>query len=186
MKKTVIATAVALTLGMSAAVDAGTAGLTGKWRGTYEFIMTSPLGGPVGGAPAGQKWVWDFDAGTIRLDNAVTFYASVWTAHDVTFTDNGGGAYGTSAAAANMWFDWSVNTNLPVSSEWDVAATGNSFGDTAVASVNYVTILASSLAFPGFHPAFIGGMTKVPLPAAVWLMGSGLIGLVGVARRRRS
>ena len=25
----------------------------------------------------------------------------------------------------------------------------------------------------------------VPLPAAVWLFGSGLLGLVGVARRRR-
>jgi len=26
----------------------------------------------------------------------------------------------------------------------------------------------------------------VPVPAAVWLFGSGLIGLVGVARRKRS
>lgn len=30
-----------------------------------------------------------------------------------------------------------------------------------------------------------GTMTVVPVPAAVWLFGSGLIGLVGVARRRR-
>jgi hypothetical protein len=27
---------------------------------------------------------------------------------------------------------------------------------------------------------------EVPVPAAVWLFGSGLIGLVGVARRKRS
>lgn len=30
-----------------------------------------------------------------------------------------------------------------------------------------------------------GGVTVVPVPAAVWLFGSGLLGLVGVARRRQ-
>ena len=32
---------------------------------------------------------------------------------------------------------------------------------------------------------FAGTYSAVPVPAAVWLMGSGLLGLVGVARRRR-
>jgi hypothetical protein len=31
-----------------------------------------------------------------------------------------------------------------------------------------------------------GSVTAVPLPAAVWLFGSGLLGLVGVARRRQA
>lgn len=34
--------------------------------------------------------------------------------------------------------------------------------------------------------AYFGGDTPVPLPATAWLFGSGLLGLVGVARRRRS
>ena len=43
--------------------------------------------------------------------------------------------------------------------------------------------------FPGQTPAFGGTMTAVsavPVPAAVWLFGSGLLGLVGVARRKKA
>ncbi len=44
--------------------------------------------------------------------------------------------------------------------------------------------------FPGYNANFdITSMTVtsvVPVPAAVWLLGSGLLGLVGVARRKRS
>lgn len=35
--------------------------------------------------------------------------------------------------------------------------------------------------FPGHHP---GHVPAVPVPAAVWLFGSGLIGLVGFARKK--
>jgi hypothetical protein len=38
--------------------------------------------------------------------------------------------------------------------------------------------------FPGFNAAF--NLQAVPVPAAVWLLGSGLVGLVGVARRRKA
>jgi len=31
-----------------------------------------------------------------------------------------------------------------------------------------------------------GDVSVVPIPAAVWLFGSGLIGLLGVARRRKA
>ena len=32
----------------------------------------------------------------------------------------------------------------------------------------------------------LGTVSAVPLPAAVWLLGSGLLGMAGIARRRRS
>lgn len=38
----------------------------------------------------------------------------------------------------------------------------------------------------GTIEGFDGGTTVIPVPAAVWLLGSGLIGLVGVARRRKA
>ena len=185
MNKTVLASALALAIGgVSAVAEANTAGLTGVWEGTYTFSMFSPGGGAVG-TPTSNTWTWDFDAGTVSIVNTATFYASVWTASGVTFSDTGT-SYGPAIAGdQNMIFSWSVNPSIPVTSSWDVTATGNTIGDTAVVTVNNATILPTSSAFPGFHPTFSGALTQVPVPAAVWLMGSGLLGLVGVARRRR-
>lgn len=181
MKKTLLATAMVAALGTTAIAEAGTVGLSGVWTGTYSFSMFSPRGSAVGAPTAPQNWTFDFDAGTVSIENTTTFYASVWTAHDVTITDNGDGTYGNVAASGpNMLFDWSVNTGIPVAHLWDVTATGN----TAVVTAVSTTILANSPAFPGFHPTFEGTLTQVPVPAAAYLLGSGLLGLVGVARRR--
>jgi hypothetical protein len=32
----------------------------------------------------------------------------------------------------------------------------------------------------------IAGVSAVPLPAAVWLLGSGLLGLAGIGRRKKA
>ena len=205
MNKTALATAIALSLGTSAIAHANTAGLTGVWSGTYTFSMFSPGDGGVG-TPSSSSWTWDFDAGTVTIANSATFYGSVWTAAGVTFSDTG------SSYDGNMTFSWSVNPSIPVFSSWDVdnGASGapGQVADSASVSVNSAVILATSSAFPGFQPYFSGGLTKlecgsttggglcgeyvppeppepIPVPAAVWLMGSGLLGLVGVGRRRR-
>lgn len=198
MKKSVLASALVLAMGVSSVAEANTAGLTGSWSGTYQFAMLSPNGGAVGTQSAPEAWTWDFDAGTIAITNTITFFGSVWTAHDVTFGDNGtnyGNADGPTNSGGldiNMLFDWSASTNIPLTTGWDVTATGNAVSDNAAVTVAYSTITAGSGDFPGFHPQFTGSLHKdtggtpaIPVPAAVWLMGSGLIGLVGVARRRR-
>jgi hypothetical protein len=38
----------------------------------------------------------------------------------------------------------------------------------------------------GHSEASLAGVSPVPVPAAVWLFGSGLVGIIGVARRRRT
>jgi hypothetical protein len=175
MKKTALATALAASLGTAAVTaQAGTAGLTGVWTGTYVFTMYSPGGDFVGSSGDPQAWTFDFDAGTVDITNTSTFYGSVWTAKDVSFADNGDGTY-----SGNMLFDWSVNVNIPVEITWEIC--GGCGGVTTLSSV----ITTPTPAFPGFQPYFDGSISQVPLPAAAWLFGTGLVGLVGVARRRR-
>ncbi|MDH5711105.1 MAG: VPLPA-CTERM sorting domain-containing protein [Gammaproteobacteria bacterium] len=183
MNKTLIASGVAIALGSSINAVAGTAGLTGVWTGTYIFQMFSSSGGPVGGPAPPQFWSWDFNAGTVSIVNTSTFYASVWTAHDVTFSDQGDGTYGSTLGTANLLWDWSINPNIPIDTLWDVTDNGNG---TLTVAVVYADILPSSPAFPGFDPSFSGSLqtTAVPIPAAVWCFGSGLLGLIGAARRR--
>jgi len=36
------------------------------------------------------------------------------------------------------------------------------------------------------YGSYLVSASAVPVPAAVWLFGSGLIGLIGVARRKKS
>lgn len=44
----------------------------------------------------------------------------------------------------------------------------------------------SSIASPTKGSALVRGINPVPVPAAAWLFGSGLIGLVGMARRKKA
>ena len=45
--------------------------------------------------------------------------------------------------------------------------------------------MAAGGPFGGFNANFNANLTPVPVPAAVWLFGSGLLGLVGIARRKK-
>jgi hypothetical protein len=50
--------------------------------------------------------------------------------------------------------------------------------------------MAANGPFPGFNANFNASMAStpdavVPVPAAVWLFGSGLLSLVGIARRKK-
>ena len=122
---------------------------------------------------------------------------------------------GAGQLGAHMLFDWGgtsattscgkANCNIDVSVLWNANGV---FGNSAVQQTLTGTKVWSAVSidgdgngipgiamngggpFGGFNANFnLNGITPtnaVPVPAAVWLLGSGLLGLVGVARRKKS
>lgn len=85
---------------------------------------------------------------------------------------NIGGAdydFGATQGIATYAFDGS---NFTLNYHWDAAANNGGLG---IGPLN-VTVYDLYLA---------GTVETVPVPAAVWLFGSGLLGLIGVARRKK-
>ena len=112
-----------------------------------------------------------------------------------TATAGGGYSYTLSLGqfAAHTFFDWSTNLDIPVLAVLQVTSGNPMTGPATVVSVDSDgdgtpgTAMVTN-PFPGQTPSFAGTIVPaaVPVPAAVWLFGSGLLGLVGVARRKKA
>ena len=122
-----------------------------------QIYSTSAFGLP---APSGTV---DTVAGTISVDfsslraNATTPYGSWDMALMLATSPPVSGTYNPGTGAFTL--TWSNLVSLPV------------YGQT-ISSIATVSLS--------------GTATPVPVPAALWLLGSGLIGLVGVARSRKT
>ena len=99
--------------------------------------------------------------------------------------------------AGNVTLDmsgWRVfwnNTNINMGTGADAVVTcGNTCEDGDTYTLDYNAYVPDDGAtnfgnvFYGVHLS--GTISSVPVPAAVWLFGSGLVGLAGVARRRKA
>jgi len=150
----------------------------------------APAAGDVGGAT--QPWNFFYNTGYDFLSS------------------NGSGSFGgdtTNGVDMTAWtVTWNGIANIPMGGCSLVAGgctQGTTvFGDTGVGSFSWdgtnggAYTITYTAHVPVGDPSNFGGVqydltltgtvSTVPVPAAVWLFGSGLMGLVGVSRRRKS
>jgi hypothetical protein len=179
MKKTLLAGAMALSLCTAAttasaiAIDV-TAMVFGSTSAATGSVDTNNLGTTFNGSFFNAPWTATTQAAFTSSDTWAG--TSPQGAYSYNFTLTAGQvAFGT-------YFDWSVTSGIPVLAVFDCGA-GNP-GDACTGIPGYPM---QNGPFPGQNPVFNGTVAAgppVPVPAAVWLFGSGMLGLVGVARRK--
>jgi hypothetical protein len=168
--------------------------------GTYTFDVTlgggnaetGTTGGVVGAGQMGMHMLFDWN-GNLNIDVFViaspssVFGAGIGRSSQFTYS-NGNNCDGKGTVSViNCLYDAKNfgSAGKPLGGQtWMLASTdGNGDG---IMGIN----MAAGGPFAGFNANFNANLAPtpkvVPIPAAVWLFGSGLLGLVGVARRKKS
>jgi secreted trypsin-like serine protease len=120
-----------------------------------------------------------FDPG-YPFDCSLTMYLCTWSTTGGAPGDSGGAMWldyggGEVVAGINSFiFDESDLVNPPGTPNWD-----DGYWTVATSTAYYEDWIT------GIVPTAMFGSAVVPVPAAVWLFGSGLIGLIGVAARKK-
>ena len=103
---------------------------------------------------------------------------------------------GTDQWFGPLFFDWGASTNIDGALVWNV--TVNPDSSISLLSTDVISdLFPTGSGVPG-HPSISGPTlgfaysvdllltpTAVPVPAAFWLFGSGLLGLLGASRRKK-
>jgi FlaG/FlaF family flagellin (archaellin) len=110
----------------------------------------------------------------------------------VVFTDNNDGSWNAEVFDVTNTSGGSItlsgNTNFSLGIDWGAGY----FGDTNFSLLSSPdTYLIVFDGFNGLGDRISGNtlaidLAPIPVPAAVWLFGSGLLGLVGIARRKKA
>ena len=212
MNKTALATEIALYMGVGIANAApmGSATFTmydpgGATVGTPDATVTGSIGGgswSVASSTLFFSYNWVAHNGTTFGPGTYTIDAlNNGTPNPLYVFEVGPGQVG-----GHVLFDWAApstatscglaSCDIDVIQVWDISGNTYTSGDPVAwrkaGNGSTTTLGPDGLrgtpmidgAFNGFNANF--DFTVVPVPAAVWLFGSGLLGLVGVARRKKS
>ena len=173
------------------------------------FTMLDGTGGTVG---VDTTVTGSIGGGTWSVASTTPFFGVNWVAHSGTTFGPGtynfdtiqGGVYtnvvvGAGQVGGHILFNWGATSDIDVVNVWsvdgsgnylstDVAAGAGTGANTPITAPDGIRGLGMiDGAFVGFNANFdFNAPAAIPVPAAVWLFGSGLLGLVGVARRKKA
>lgn len=216
MKKTVLATAVLMSMG-AGAVEAAV--LSYDFSGAFVMFDGSDptFSDPYAVVENGNGLAGDPVTGTMTIDSVTgngtativagsLFFGSAWYASEFGNSANSSftvTSTGVNTVQAHLWFHWGdpavtscgvVNCDIEVTLGLGMTpgAGDPDFGSgtTAIGDSYSMLTLTSDMPggpFAGFQPTFNGTYTvaAVPVPATAWIVGSGLLGLMGVGATRR-
>jgi len=122
-----------------------------------------------------------------NIDAPWTFFGGTGmhqTTSPVTFT----GGSGSTVDMSGWNVNWNGIASIPlVQQSASIACSTTSCSDSSTYTIDGAFHVAGAgFTTVAYYLHLEGHVTAVPVPAAVWLFGSGLLGLAGVARRRKS
>ena len=166
--------------------------------------LTAPASGGASISSGYNDFNWDgtfvynsdthFSTGSASISNAAVGTNSAFNgSSDFTITSTSGSLFDFESGIFTSLYssqDLTVTAFLngapvgSVSTTLDEASTENIiFGFFGVDAVQFVTSTTNQLVLDNLK---VSSVSTVPVPAAVWLFGSGLLGLVGIARRKKA
>jgi hypothetical protein len=137
-----------------------------------------------------------YDVELKKLDpNSAWQMGAAWMVHNIKVDTD----FEYAAMQVAIWevvYDGIANFDPNKSLDWwlggDFRVSGLYSGDIKAEAISYLEMLHAASDFSGLEGyrlatnCYNQDMLVAPIPGAVWLMGSGLIGLVGMGRRRNS